>query len=698
MADNILRRFWYVLHSTSFCVVLKISFTVLTSVPHHHTPYFFLQKINGIVVCYFRCPTYHSLFSVVSKHKHGEDGMGSQDKIELQYIPYESQYYGSTFSPNASSNSTISSNISPIATFPANIVAQSGIQCDPRRCHIVGRWRATDTNPLECHEWLPQGLDGGFLIAAGFGNGRVSLLRFNFPQNTWLTENALKVGEVMQRNPRTCMDIAWNPIICGQLGIALEKQRFKNTILVYQVETSAFNSMLGSSGTSMNKLGSSRHPHRKFGFETSSVTALCWLPNQAHILAAGTNGCFLRLYDTRMTSQAFRSSSVQHNSAIVGIAVSHHQSHLIASWSKSQSDQVNIWDVRRLSSSADSTTPVVSIAPHSELIAAREQPGGPSPDSGYVGEREEGALVSVVWSPVEADSLVTLSSTPSLMPGSSTSAIIRLWDIKRQLSGGRGRPEQSDILYVDFPKSGENGTVYSPSCLSWQQMDAKPFNKSIIEKSVANVFQNRMLVGIAGLGVVEMGSGVHTVATFSPTNNVVWACGTVMHSSSKLPIQKSSSLRIDISEAMYSRAAKGYGLNVATNLLLLESNPNQGHHLKTEGFEDAVTIRKVWEWVAHMDSLSGTALPVGDTVDLPKDPAAVMTGEGSALKISPFSRPADWGVMRLLKAGKRMEREPRVHTHTILRREVSNGYCYDEVGGNKITVVIIQGLIVVYEE
>ncbi len=631
---------------------------------HHHNPYFFLQKNRRIVVYCFRCPTYHSLFSVASKH--GEDGMGNQDKIELQYIPYKSQYYASTNIPRSPPNpAAVSSNISPIATFPADSVPCRGFQRNPGHCFVVGRWRATDTNPLQCHEWLPQGLDDGFLIAAGFRNGRVSLLRFNFPQNTWLSDTAQTVGEVMQRNPRTCMGVAWNPVIRGQLGIALEKQRFMHTILVYQVETSAFSSMLGSSGSMMSKLGSSMHPHQKFGFETSSVTALCWLPDQAHILAAGTSACFLRLYDTRMTSQAFRSSSLQHRSAIVGISASHNQSHLIASWSKSKSDLVNIWDIRRLSSSADSATPVVSIAPHSELNAAREQPGGPSHGPGDVGERE-GALVSVVWSPVEAESLATLSSTPSLMPGSSRSAIIRLWDIKRQLSGGRGRPEQKDILYVDYPRSGENGVLFSPSCLDWQKANVKPINNSTIEKSLPKIFQCRMLVGIAGMGVVEMSSGVPTVATFSPTNDVAWACGSQMHLSSKFPMQKRN-LRTDISECMHTRAAKGYGLNVETNLISLESNLSQ----------EVATLRRVWEWVAYMDLLSGTVLPMGDTVDIPKDPTAMVTGEGRALKISLFSRPADWGVVRLLKVAQGIEHEPRVHTHPILRREVSKGcYCH----------------------
>ncbi len=649
------------------------------------------------------CPTYHSLCSVASKHD--EDSPSRQDKLELHYIPYASQYYGSNFNPHASPDSVIS-NISPISTFPADVVAQSGIQRDPRRCLVVGSWRATDHFPLQCHEWLPQELDDGFLIAAGFGNGRVSLVRFNFPQNTWVTGNALTVGEVMQRNPRMCMAVAWNPVLRGQLSIALEKQRFKNTILVYQVEsTSSFNSMLGASATSMSNLGSSRHPVpvRKFGFETSSATALCWLPNQAHVLAAGTSGCFLRLYDTRMNSIAFRSSSVQHSSAIVGIAASHLQSHLIASWSKSRSDPVNIWDMRRLSNGADSTTAVVSIAPYSDPIAARGQPGGPRPDSSDVWGKEEGAPVSVVWSPIEAEVLATLSSTPSkpLIPGSSTSAIVCLWDIKRQLSEGRGCPELSNILYVDFPKSADNGTEYSPSCFSWQKMDTKPFNSSKVEKSVVHVFQNRILVGIKGLGVVEMGSGVPTTMTFSPTNDVVWACGTMMHMCSKQPpMQQNSGLRMDISEIMCDRAAKGYGLNVATNLLLLDSsNSNQGHLLRAEDFTETAALRRVWEWVARMDSLCDTASPMGGTVDLPKDPPAVVTGEGSVFKVSTFSRPADWGVARLLKAGKKkMQCEPRIFTHPILHREVSNGCCCDDAGGSKIFVVIIQGLIVVYEK
>ncbi len=651
--------------------------------PHHLN----LSYIKWWWYC-FRCPTYNSLYSVACKH--GEDSPDEQDKIELHYIPYASQYYGSSFNSRAPTPDSGFTNISPIATFPADIASQGGIQRDPRCCLVVGRWRALDNSPLQCHEWFPQGLDDGFLIAAGFGNGRVSLLRFNLPQDTRVTENALTVGEVMQRNPRTCMAVAWNPVMRGQLGIALEKQRFKNTILVYQVEgASAFTSMLGTPATSMNDLGSSRHPVRKFGFETTSATALCWLPEQAYVLAAGTSGCVLRLYDTRMSSVAFRSSNVQHNSAITGIATSPLQSHLIASWSKTPSDPVNIWDIRKMTSGSGAMTAVVSIAPYSEPIAARGQPGGggPSIDSGDVQQRGEGALVSVVWSPVEAEVLATLSSTPSksYIPGSSTSATIRLWDIKRQLAGGRGRIEQSDILYVDFPKSGDDGTVHSPTCLSWQTMETKPLNNSRVEKAVMNIFQNRMLVGIKGLGLVEMGSGVPTAITFSPTNDVVWVFNAMMHMSSKLPFQKSSGLRTDISEAMCERAAKGYGLNVATNLFLLDSNSSQGHFLRAEDLVETAALRKVWEWVARMDSISGNTSPVGDTVDLPKDPAAVVNVQGgSDFKIlSSFSRPADWGVAYLLKAGKQKvgQREPRSSTHPILHREVSSKYCcYGNVG------------------
>ncbi len=619
------------------------------------------------------CPTYHSLCSVASKHD--EDSPTRQDKIELHYIPYASQYYGSNFDPPASPDSVIS-NISPISTFPADIVARSGIQRDLRRCLVVGTWRATDHSPLQCHEWLPQELDDGFLIAAGFGNGRVSLIRFGLPKHPWVTENALAVGEVMQRNPRMCMAVAWNRVVRGQLGIALEKQRFKNTILVYQVEsTSPFNSMLGASATSISNLGSSRHPVRKFGFETSSATALCWLPDQAHVLAAGTSGCFLRLYDTRMNSIAFRSSSVQHSSAIVGIAASPLQSYLIASWSKSRSDQVNIWDIRRLSTGGDSTRAVVSIAPYSEPIVVRGQPGGPRPNyNSNVRGGEEGAPVSVVWSPIEAEVLATLSSTPSkpVMPGSSASATICLWNIKRQLAEGRGRPELSNIFYVDFPASTDKETAYSPSCLSWQKMGTKPFNNSKVEKSVVHVFPNRMLVGVKGLGVVEMGSGLPTTMGFSSTNDIVWACGAMISTYSKQPLmQQNSGLRMDISEIMHERASKGYGLNVATNLLLLgSSNSNQGHFLSAEDFTETAALRRVWEWVARMDSLSDTsASPRGNTVDLPNVPAAV--GEGSDFKASTFSQ-ASWGVARLLKAGKtKMQSEPRISTHPILHREVT---------------------------
>ncbi|KAI0699871.1 hypothetical protein C8T65DRAFT_742322 [Cerioporus squamosus] len=201
---------------------------------------------------------------------------------------------------------------------------------------------------MKCFAWSPDPvLDD--LLAVGFGNGRVDLLRFEASKHA---HNSAAVS-LPARNTRACNAVAFSPANPNYLAVGLDKVRNDPSLVIWDINSTL--PALSFHATPHHGSPSRPLPHLprgdapRTGADTrvlqqhasaEVVSTLAWLPNNSQLLLAGISHRWLQLYDLRSPA----SSPAKAASKVHGIATDPFEAHRVACYSEGI---VSIWDIRR---------------------------------------------------------------------------------------------------------------------------------------------------------------------------------------------------------------------------------------------------------------------------------------------------------------------------------------------------------------
>ncbi len=187
------------------------------------------------------------------------------------------------------------------------------------------------------------------LLAVGFSNGRVDLLRFEASKHA---HNSAAVS-LPARNTRACNAVAFSPANPNYLAVGLDKVRNDPSLVIWDINSTL--PALSLHATSQYDSPSRPLPHLprgeapRTGADTrvlqqhasaEVVSTLAWLPNNSQLLLAGISHRWLQLYDLRSPS----SSPAKAASKVHGIATDPFDAHRVACYSEGI---VSVWDIRR---------------------------------------------------------------------------------------------------------------------------------------------------------------------------------------------------------------------------------------------------------------------------------------------------------------------------------------------------------------
>jgi hypothetical protein len=166
------------------------------------------------------------------------------------------------------------------------------------------------------------------------------------------------------------------------------------------------------------------HEHFLHASLGESACSLSWLPDNAHSFAVGTNMGWVKVYDTRASSQVGSSCSVLAHPAprprkIRGIRPDPFRPHLFATYSDFPGDVVKVWDLRKVTNPASKQAvvpPSFSIIPGSDSSSFSSQFA-----SSLAGEAE--AVVDVAWSTARPGVLAVATSARRCVSFYSTSTV-----------------------------------------------------------------------------------------------------------------------------------------------------------------------------------------------------------------------------------------------------------------------------------
>ncbi len=203
---------------------------------------------------------------------------------------------------------------------------------------------------MQCFAWSPDPvLDD--LLAVGFSNGRVDLLRFETSKHA---RNSAAVS-LPARNTRACNALGFSPANANSLAVGLDKVRNDPSLVIWDIHAA----LPALSFKTLAHDGSDRDssiilPRGDGGASTSTdpkivqhyasaevVSTLAWLPKNPQLLLAGISHRWLQLFDTRTSASPAKAASKVH-----GIATDPFDAHRIACYSEGI---VSIWDIRRFS-------------------------------------------------------------------------------------------------------------------------------------------------------------------------------------------------------------------------------------------------------------------------------------------------------------------------------------------------------------
>ncbi|KAM5536681.1 hypothetical protein V8D89_009608 [Ganoderma adspersum] len=203
-----------------------------------------------------------------------------------------------------------------------------------------------ELNQMKCFAWSPDPvLDD--LLAVGFSNGRVDLLRFEASKHA---RNSAAVS-LPPRNTRACNTLGFSPANASILAVGLDKVRNDPSLVIWDIHaalpalsfrTPPHADSDGDSSTILSRGDGSAGSDPKMVQHYASaevVSTLAWLPKNPQLLLAGISHRWLQLFDTRTTASPVKAASKVH-----GIATDPFDAHRVACFSEGI---VSIWDIRR---------------------------------------------------------------------------------------------------------------------------------------------------------------------------------------------------------------------------------------------------------------------------------------------------------------------------------------------------------------
>ncbi|TBU61554.1 hypothetical protein BD310DRAFT_872921 [Dichomitus squalens] len=279
----------------------------------------------------------------------------------------------------------------------------------------------SELNQMKCFAWSPDPILDD-LVAVGFSNGRVELVRFEASKHA---RNSAAVSLPPARNTRACNTLGFSPANPNSLAVGLDKVRNDPSLVIWDIHSalpalSLFDtgshgdidgddSTILSRGDDHTRTSSDPRPVQHYA-SAEVVSTLSWLPQNPQLLLAGISHRWLQLFDTRTTASPAKAASKVH-----GIATDPFDAHRVACYSEGI---VSIWDIRRFTqpiltftskdASADGADGVV--AAHSSSRGK----GAPSSSSAVV------PLAHVEFSSTRRGTLATLEREASH---------VRFWDI-----------------------------------------------------------------------------------------------------------------------------------------------------------------------------------------------------------------------------------------------------------------------------
>lgn len=275
---------------------------------------------------------------------------------------------------------------------------------------------------LQCFAWSPDPvLDD--LVAVGFSNGRVDLLRFQCSKHARTSPPV----SLPARNTRACNTLAFSPANSNYLAVGLDKVRSDPSLVIWDIQSAL--PALSLDPSSPSALDGRILPNLPRGDGTPRsgadsrvvqqhapaeiVSTLSWIPNSPQLLLAGVSHRWLQLFDLRSPTSAILKAA----SKVHGIATDPFDSNRVACYSDGI---VSIWDIRRF------TQPMLTFTAKD---ASADGANGFS--IGHPGGRGKAAQVSaaavvplthVEFSSSRRDTLATLERDASY---------VRFWDVRQ---------------------------------------------------------------------------------------------------------------------------------------------------------------------------------------------------------------------------------------------------------------------------
>ncbi|KAI0645993.1 hypothetical protein C8Q79DRAFT_911480 [Trametes meyenii] len=325
-----------------------------------------------------------------------------------------------------------------------------------------------ELNMMKCFAWSSDPILDD-LVAVGFSNGRVDLLRLEASRHA--RHGVLSNGPAVSlpaRNTRACNALAFSSADPNYLAVGLDKVRNDPSLLIWDIQTAV----------PMLTLNTSAHPEpaarplpslprTDTGQRASdlriiqqhapveNVSALAWLPHSSSELLASVSHRWLQLFDLRNPSSGPAKAAIK----VQGIATDPFDANRVACFGDGI---VSIWDVRLF------PKPLLTFT--AKDASADGANGSLSPGSTSRGKATpaNGAttfLTHVEFSSTRRGTLATLERDADY---------VRFWDI---LSGQSVEPVQESSRSRDSSQSG-NKVVRSSWVKSWATAGSVPSHQS----------------------------------------------------------------------------------------------------------------------------------------------------------------------------------------------------------------------------
>lgn len=362
---------------------------------------------------------------------------------------------------------------------------------------------SSEFSSIKSVAWCPRkDFEDHCVLAVGLSNGRVSLV--NVGQEQEYPSGLLLNQEFSPKVERTCHELAWNVQEPNLLAVGLDKVRYDNSLLVWDVETKS--SLSNGYDANSYNISTSRKSPVFAHASAEPIYSVRWLPQFSRTLVAGVSK-WLRLFDMRNPTPKVIATTY----AMFGICVDPFNANRIASFAEEQTSnkQINqgavlVWDIRH------AEKPLVTI-------------------------NQTKPVSKILWSPTRNHLISVLQKD---------SKAVKCYDLQYISSGNSFQYSNTmdgineSIPYernVQLPKTSK----YNMSSYSWHP-------------SVDNI-----ILGVSAIGkLYYLTIHERIVMSWSPSLDLVWGCGKKM----MIHYRTGNAMEEDISFLMKRRAKDGYGI------------------------------------------------------------------------------------------------------------------------------------------